>query len=316
MRLIGQVLIQDHFHHGMMTPSLVYSFIGEYSLYLADKASGTPPLSNEYITTHMIPMMQDLVTRYEPAVIWSDGDWEQLSTYWQSTEFLAWLYTNSTVKDEVVTNDRWGSECRGINGGYYTPADEYNPGKLLPHKWENCYTMGWSWGYYDNQPLLAFQTATQLLTELVSTVSCGGNMLLNIGPTPEGTIPWIMQERLQEIGNWLKINGEAIYSSKPWRAQNDTASQVVWYTMNPTTNVVYAISLYWPTDGVLTLAQPLSTTSTTVNLIGCEPASLCQSLSFQGSTSALGMNIKLPQLTDPTQYPPSGLYVFELHNVK
>jgi alpha-L-fucosidase len=59
-------------------------------------------------------------------------------------------------------------------------------------------------------------------------LSCGGNLLLNIGPTKEGHISPIFQERLRNLGEWLKINGEAIYSSKPWTYQNDTKNSNVW----------------------------------------------------------------------------------------
>ena len=68
---------------------------------------------------------------------------------------------------------------------------------------------------------------TQLLVVFLM-FSCGGNLLLNIGPTKEGIIVPVFQERLLEMGKWLKINGEAIYSSRPWRAQKDSVALNVW----------------------------------------------------------------------------------------
>src|SRR5437660_12855406 len=74
--------------------------------------------------------------------------------------------------------------------------------------------------YSDNRAenLNVYHTGGELVMILVDTVSRGGNLLLDIGPKADGTIPVIMEERLTEIGDWLKINGEAIYGTKPWKA--------------------------------------------------------------------------------------------------
>jgi alpha-L-fucosidase len=97
-----------------------------------------------------------------------------------------------------------------------------------------------------------------------------GNILINIGPTKEGTIVPIFQERLLNLGQWLSVNGEAIYKSKPWTVQNDTLTSGVWYTQVGDANV-YAIVLQWPDKNVLQLASAVelfSDSATTANLLG------------------------------------------------
>eukprot|EP01133_Synstelium_polycarpum_P014165 gene14165-16697_t len=278
-------------------------------LYLADAASGSPPTSDIYVKDVLMPQLQDIVNKYEPSVIWADGDWDQLSEYWQSPQFLSWLYTNSSVKDVVVTNDRWGSECASTNGGYWTPSDRYNPGKLIGHKWENCMTIGNSWGINQNQPFSDYQTTPELVQILVSTVSCGGNLLLNVGPSSQGVIPMLLQERLAGMGEWLNVNGESIYNSTFWRVQNETVAETLWYTTNLESGAVYAITFEWPEDGVLELLSPVASKSTKVELLGYpEP------IAFTPVTRG-GMHIKLPTLT-LAEYPPHQVYTFKLTNVK
>ena len=86
-----------------------------------------------------LPELYDLVNRYEPELIWSDGAFEAHSDYWSSTSFLAWYATNSTVADTAIWNDRWGSDSTCVHGSYRTCTDHYSPGKLLgPYKWEDA----------------------------------------------------------------------------------------------------------------------------------------------------------------------------------
>jgi len=169
-----------------------------------------------YVDEHMFPQFKDLVTHYKPSIIFSDGEWEMSSAEWRAPELLAWLFNESPVKDEVVINDRWGRETRHKHGGYWTT--EYTAGMSgTEHPWEENRGMGVSYGYNRAEDLNVYHTGRELVFILVDTVSRGGNLLLDIGPKADGTIPVIMEERLMQIGDWLKINGEAIYGTIPWK---------------------------------------------------------------------------------------------------
>jgi alpha-L-fucosidase len=197
---------------------IYYSLYEWYNpLYLADK--------QRYVTEHMMPQFKDVVTRYQPSIIFSDGEWEMTSEQWHSPELLAWLYNESPAKDEVVVNDRWGSDTRHKHGGYWTT--EYTPGMAeTAHAWEENRGMGFSYGYNRSEGVQHYHTGRELVLMLADIVSRGGNFLLDIGPRADGAIPPIMVERLLQIGAWLKVNGDAIYGTRPWtRAKQWTAGE-------------------------------------------------------------------------------------------
>jgi alpha-L-fucosidase len=273
-------------------------------LYLTDR--NNKGNTTYYVDTILHPQLKDVVMNYKPEVIWSDGDWEMPDSYWRSQEFLAWLYNDSPVKDTVVVNDRWGSGDACTHGGYYTCDDRYNPGILQPHKWENCLTIDeHSWGYRRNAEYSDMMTIEELISQLASTVACGGNMLLNVGPTAEGMIIPMFQERLLQIGAWLDINGASIYKTTPWRSQNDTAANV-WYTQNGAT--VNAIVLSWPKNNQLFLTQPLPTSTTTATMLGYGKVNWSQN--SRGSITVTFPTLAVNQLPNPYAW------VIQLNNVK
>jgi alpha-L-fucosidase len=221
-----------------------------------------------YVDEHMLPQLKDLAQRYEPALVWTDGEWDIPSDQWRSVEYLAWLFNDSPVRDEVVVNDRWGKECRSVHGGIYTT--EYGEvgfgAELAAGKpWEECRGIGASFGFNRNENVDDYLSAEALVHLLVDTVAKGGNLLLNIGPTADGRIPVIQEERLRQLGAWLKVNGEAIYDSQFWKP--DAESETVRYTTRD--GNVYTMSLEWPGD-TLTLTAPKLRDNATVTLLGSD----------------------------------------------
>lgn len=241
-------------------------------LYLYDKNNNFT--TKHFVFTKTMVELFELVQTYKPEIIWSDGEWEANSDYWSAKEFLAWLYNISPVKDTVVVNDRWGSESLCKHGGFLTCEDRYNPEKLQRRKWENALTIDkYSWGFRKSANISNYYTYKELIKSLVQTVSYGGNLLLNVGPTHYGTIPPIFQERLLQIGTWLNLNGEAIYNTQPWNiCQNDTLSKNVWYTRGtgPAKDTLYVIFFNWPdSDNILLGCLNLPSTAT-ITIFGYE----------------------------------------------
>ena len=189
-----------------MKMGIYYSLYEWYHpLWLSDRT--------RYVNEHFLPQIKDVVTKYSPAFIFADGDWDMPdSKKWRSEEFLAWLYNDSPCKNDVVVNDRWGG-VRGKHGDIY--ESEYGGGNFPPtHPWQEDRGMGSSYGYNRNEDIHDYNTRGQLLQMLAKCAGNGGNLLLNVGPTADGRIPVIMQERLLQIGQWLKVNGEAIYGTR------------------------------------------------------------------------------------------------------
>ena len=174
----------------------------------------------EYVDTHMIPQLKELVMRYKPTVLFTDGEWRNNAEQWHARELISWYY--NTVGDEAIVNDRWGD---GGQHGFRTP--EYSAGITLTDRpWAECRGLGRSFGLNRNEPLENYLTSDELIRHFCVLVAAGGGMTLNVGPAADGKIPLLQQERLLDLGEWLRINGEAIYGTRPYKK---------FYEMKPVT---------------------------------------------------------------------------------
>jgi len=262
---------------------------------------------NKYVDEHMLPQMKDLVNRYHPDIFWTDGEWEYPSEAWKSTQFLAWLYNESPVKENVVVNDRWGSETRSKHGGIYTTEydlvfDDNTQEKKMTHPWEECRGIGGSFGYNRAEKPEDYSTPKQLIHILIEKVARGGNLLLDIGPTADGRIPVIMQQRLLDMGEWLRVNGEAIYSTTTWEnAPTITNNTTLFFTQKG--KDLYAIVTSFPGHDII--------------IENINPVKNVTLLGYKGKIKTILKNNRLtikPPIITPATNPCNYAWVFKIEN--
>ena len=170
----------------------------------------------------MIPQFKELVTRYKPTVLFTDGEWRNSAEQWHATELISWYY--NTIGEEAIVNDRWGD---GQQHGFRTP--EYSAGITLTDRpWAECRGLGRSFGLNRNEPLENYLTSDELIRHFCVLVAAGGGMTLNVGPAADGKIPLLQQERLIDLGKWLDINGEAIYGTRPYKKFYEMKPVSIW----------------------------------------------------------------------------------------
>ena len=199
-----------------------------------------PGRKDEYVA-YMKTQLEELITRYDPWVLFFDGEWVK---WWTVQDGQALEAFCRRLKPGLVINNRVGKR-RPEDGDYGTPEQKI-PATGLPYDWETCMTMNRTWGYktWDDR----WKSADDLLRKLVDIASKGGNFLLNVGPKADGTIPEESVTRLRAMGRWLRANGDAIYGTRA-----SPFAQPAWgrYTRKP--GRLFAHVLAWPAAGRLTV---------------------------------------------------------------
>jgi len=230
------------------------------TLYLEDPQT--------YISQIMYPQLYDLINTYQPDVLYADGEWMHDSDFWHTKDFLVWLFNKSPVRNNIAINDRWGSECRGKDGGFfvceYSAFQNCPPNNETTHPWTAHLSIGYSFGYNRMEDSSVYNNATYFIHLLTAAVAYGGHLQLNVGPTSDGRIDPLQQKVLLDIGEWLGVNGDAIYKTTTWRQFSEPGG-IVFYTQKQ--GEVYVISTKWP-GLTLELTGVKAGSNTTVEMIG------------------------------------------------
>ena len=202
----------------------------------------------EYIND-MKAQLNELITNYQPAVIWFDGDWTYndgeptLSKWWTTTDAID-LYTYLMDLDStLIVNERI---IRGFGLGDFETAEGNVPDKPLSRQWETCRNMNGSWGY-NSKKMNNYKTSTELIREMVKTVSRDGNYLLNIGPKGDGTVPKQEADILKKFGEWMSIYSESIYGT----TRSPFSTKPSWGYFTKKHDRLYAHIFYWPSSKVV-----------------------------------------------------------------
>jgi alpha-L-fucosidase len=172
------------------------------------------PVNNPGLLAHDQAQLRELMTNYGPiACVFLDGPHEGLRD-------VVWDLQAETV----------------VTRGAIATPEQVIPGIPLDEAWESCLTMGTQWQYKPTNE--TYKSGGTLIGLLIETRAKGGNLLLNVGPKPDGELAIEQEERLREIALWMFVNSECIYGVRPWIITNEGD---VWFTRKKDSDVVYAI---------------------------------------------------------------------------
>ena len=227
--------------------------VGGVRNYVADE------LASEEFSKEWYDRLKELMDKYDPDIIWFDNKVSIIDPKYRK-QFLADFYNDGIKRNkEVVCTYKFkdfkeGSAILDLERARMSEKKDFN--------WLTDDSMDWDAWCYNINPNL--KSTNRLLDFLVDVVSKNGAVLLNVTPTPTGVIPRAVEQRLREMGAWLKINGEAIYDTRPWviygegpqevieghlaeHKTKDAVAEDIRFTMNG--KQLYATTLGWAESG-------------------------------------------------------------------
>ena len=209
--------------------SLLDWYHPDYPIHSAYDSKPDPKSDMNRYIAFMKNQLKELITKYDPYMLWFDGQWESPWTDEMGKDLYAYL---KKLKPNVITNNRLGKEMAAVQnklidvskmiGDYDTP--EQAVGRMnMETPWESCFTICNQWAWKPNDQMKSLK---ECLTILSKAAGGNGNLLLNVGPMPDGRIEQRQITRLKEIGDWLKLNSEAIYNTLggPYEPTNNYAT--------------------------------------------------------------------------------------------
>lgn len=220
---------------------------------------------NNYVDDFMIPQIKELIDLYHPDFFYFDGEWDHSESFWKMKATVAYYYNEAAKRNqEVFVNDRFGKGERGKHGDLFNVEYNYEKGSegLLNHKWSYWQGIAKTFGYNADTDQEDCLSPKEFIDKVVNGVSHNGNFDINVGPTAAGIIPEYEQHPLLKLGEWLNVNGEAIYGTRFWTTQQENDAR---FTAKG--DYLYAIFLKWQgEDFKLKAVKPVP--GSTITMLG------------------------------------------------
>jgi alpha-L-fucosidase len=243
--------------------------------------NGTSPPDAAFLQDWLVRTCE-IVDKYQPQLIWFDWWIAQPAFHPYLRKFAAYYYNRGVEwRKGVAINYKKHGGSSFPDKAAVLDIERGQLAEIRPFFWQTDTSVSKnSWGYIDRHE---YRTVDSIIDDLVDIVSKNGALLLNIGPKADGTIPEPEQKMLLEIGQWLKVNGESIYGTRPWRTFGEGPTQVIEgpfsdtkrkpftgedirFTSNGET--IYAIALAWPESGKLLVKSLAGDNVKSVSLLG------------------------------------------------
>ena len=208
-----------------------------------------------YLETIALPQAKEILSQYPLDILWWD------TPTWMNEERTRPFVEALELRPDIITNNRLG-----IDGDTKTP-EQFVPVTGHEGDWETCMTMNGHWGYnaWDDN----WKSSEELIHKLIEICSKGGNFLLNVGPTAEGEFPQPCIDRLQDMGAWLKVNGEAIYGTTA-----GPFNYLSWGAATRKGDLLYLHVTDWPENGLLNVPLGSSVSEAAMLINPKEPLEL------------------------------------------
>ncbi|MGI0521024.1 alpha-L-fucosidase [Microbacterium maritypicum] len=205
--------------------------------------------NDEHFARYSAAQLDELVSRFSPDVLWNDIEWPDGGKGRDEYAVAALLERYFAAVPDGVVNDRWGVPYHGFLTREYTDIPE-----IIPQPWESTRGLGFSFGFNQAEDERHSLSGAALIRLLVDVVAKNGNLLINVGPAADGSIPELQRSAMRELGTWLEANGDAIYGTRPWIRMGERTGAPRRYTTTGATVHVHALD---PSTGMLELPEEL-----------------------------------------------------------